>query len=110
VAQSAHLALFLSGCHLGDAAMVRAGLQDVLVEPRRAPLIPGFADVKAAALGHGALGASISGAGPSIFAWFESIAAAVAAAPAMREGFARAGIASESFVSPIGGPAAGVVA
>ncbi len=43
VAQSANLALVLSGCHAGDAALVRAGLSDVLVEPRRAALIPGFA-------------------------------------------------------------------
>jgi hypothetical protein len=44
---------------------------DVLVEPRRAPLIAGFAAVKQAALDAGAMGASISGAGPSVFAWFE---------------------------------------
>jgi homoserine kinase len=110
VAQSAHLALVLSGCHLGDASLVRAGLDDVLIEPRRAALIPGFALVKQAALEQGALGASISGAGPSVFAWFESIATAVVAAPAMRAGFAAAGIASESFVSPINGPAASVQA
>jgi homoserine kinase len=106
VAQSANLALVLSGCHLGDASLIRAGLNDVLVEPRRASLIPGFARVKQAALAHDALGASISGAGPSVFAWFESIDAAMAAAPAMRAGFSSAGIDSESFVSPINGPAA----
>ena len=106
VAQSANLALVLSGCHLGDAALVRAGLRDVLVEPRRAALIPGFLRVKQAALDHKALGASISGAGPSVFAWFDSLVAAELAAPAMRAGFAEAGVASESFVSPIRGPAA----
>ena len=106
VAQSANLALVLSGCHLGDASLVRAGLRDVLVEPRRAPLIPGFARVKQAALDHGALGASISGAGPSVFAWFENIAAAAVAAPSMRAAFQHEGIASESFVSPVNGPAA----
>ena len=62
-----------------------------------------------AALDHGALGASISGAGPSVFAWFESLVAAELAAPAMRAGFADAGIASESFVSPVNGPAAEIV-
>jgi homoserine kinase len=46
-------------------------LDDVLVEPRRAPLIAGFAAVKQAALDAGAMGASISGAGPSVFAWCE---------------------------------------
>jgi homoserine kinase len=109
VAQSAHLALVLCGCHSGDASLVRAGLSDVLVEPRRAALIPGFAQVKQAALDHGALGASISGAGPSIFAWFDSLVAAELAAPAMRAGFADAGIASRAFVSPINGPAADLV-
>ncbi len=110
VAQSANLALVLSGCHNGDASLIRAGLSDVLVEPRRASLIPGFAAVKQAALDHAALGASISGAGPSVFAWFESKQLAEAAAPSMRDAFASAGIDSESFVSPVNGPAASVVA
>ena len=109
IGQSANLALVLHGCHLGDAALVRAGLRDVLIEPRRAPLIPGFARVKQAALHHGAMGASISGAGPSVFAWFESEIAAELAAPAMRTAFAEAGLASESFVSPVNGPAATLV-
>src|SRR3546814_3377389 len=61
VEQSTHLALFLTGLQRGDTALIREGLHDVLVEPRRAPLIPGFTQVKAAALDHGALGASISG-------------------------------------------------
>ena len=110
VAQSANLALVLAGCQRGDASLVRAGLNDVLVEPRRAPLIAGFARVKQSALDHGAMGASISGAGPSVFAWFESRAEAEAAAPAMQAAFAEAGIASESFISPVNGPAARVLA
>jgi len=109
VAQSANLALVLTGCQRGDAALVRAGLNDVLVEPRRAPLIEGFARVKQAALDHRAMGASISGAGPSVFAWFESRAEAEVAAPAMQAAFADAGIASESFISPVNGPAAHVI-
>ena len=100
VAQSANLALVLSGCHLGDASLVRAGLRDVLVDPPRAPPIPGFTRLNQAAPDPHALGASISEAGPSVFAWTEDIAAAAAAAPAMRAGFSEAGIASESFVSP----------
>ena len=109
VAQSANLALFLSGCQRGDASLVREGLRDVLVEPRRASLIAGFLQVKQAALDHAAMGASISGAGPSVFAWFETRKAAEAAAPAMRRAFADAGVESESFVSPINGPAARIV-
>lgn len=109
VAQNANLALTLLGCERGDAALVRAGLADVLVEPRRAPLIPGFAEVKRAALDAGAMGASISGAGPSVFAWFESRGAAEAAVAPMRAGFAAIGVDSEGWISPVNGPRAEVL-
>ena len=109
VAQSANLALFLHGCHTGDADVVRAGLNDVLVEPRRASLIAGFDAVKRAAVDGGALGASISGAGPSVFAWFATREDAIAVAQPMRDAFATVGVDSESFVSPVNGPAASVL-
>ena len=109
VAQSANLAQVLLGCERGDAALVRAGLSDVLVEPRRAPLIEGFAQVKHAALALGALGASISGGGPSVFAWFESKHAATLAGTAMAHAFANAGFASDIHITPIAGPAAQVL-
>lgn len=101
VEQSTHLALFLTGLQRGDAALIAEGLHDILVEPRRAPLIPGFAEVKQAALAHDALGASISGAGPSVFAWFASKAKADAAAPAMRAAFSAAGYDARAYVSPV---------
>ena len=106
VAQSSNLALVLAGCHAGDAGLVRAGLVDVLVEPRRAPLIAGFDAAKAAALAAGAMGASISGAGPSVFAWFEDRDAALAAAPKVQAAFAAAGFDSQSWISPINSPGA----
>jgi homoserine kinase len=109
VAQSTHLALFLTGLQRGDARMIREGLHDVLVEPRRAPLIPGFAAVKQAALDHDALGASISGAGPSVFAWFASKAKAEAAASAMRAAFVDAGYDARAYVSPVAAPRAEVL-
>jgi len=110
VEQSAHLALFLTGLQRGDATLLREGLRDLLVEPRRAPLIPGFAEAKAAALDHDALGASISGAGPSTFAWFASRAQAEAAAPSMQAAFADAGYGSRAYVTPVAGPRADVIA
>ena len=110
VVQSANLALVLSGCERGDADLVRAGLRDVLVEPRRAALIPGFDAVKQAALDAGAMGASISGAGPSVFAWFETRAIAESAVAAMQEGFTAIGVRSEAWVSPVDGPRAEVIA
>ena len=109
VEQSAHLALFLTGLQRGDADLIRDGLHDLLVEPRRAPLIPGFAQVKAAALDHRALGASISGGGPSVFAWFASKADAEAAAPALRAAFVAAGFDSRSYVTPVAGPRADLI-
>lgn len=109
VAQSTHLALVLAGCWRGDASLVREGLKDVLVEPRRAPLIPNFARVKQAALDHHALGASISGAGPSVFGWYDNRADAEAASITMQAAFAEAGLDSDAWVSPINGPAAALI-
>ncbi|MEN1956931.1 homoserine kinase [Luteimonas changyuni] len=110
VEHATHLALFLTGLARADAALIGDGLRDVLVEPRRAPLIPGFAAVKQAALERGALGASISGGGPSCFAWFASRARAEAAAAAMVAGFATAGVAALAHVSPVAGPRAELLA
>lgn len=109
VAHSAHLAQFVLGLQRGDIDLLRAGLHDRLVEPRRAPLIPGFAAVRDAALAAGAIGASISGAGPSVFAWFTGRAGAEAAAPVMRQGFLDAGFDARAFVSPVAGPRAELV-
>ncbi|GAB6196917.1 homoserine kinase [Lysobacter xanthus] len=109
VDQSAHLALFLTGLSRGDRALVRDGLRDVLVEPRRAPLIPGFEAVKQAALDAGALGASISGAGPTVFGWFDSRAEAEAGGASMVDAFRGAELASRAWISPVNGPRAEVV-
>ncbi|HVF35699.1 MAG TPA: homoserine kinase [Candidatus Saccharimonadia bacterium] len=110
VAQSARLAQLLAGCYTNDMALIAQGLVDTLVEPRRAPLVPGFARVRGAALDCGALGASLSGAGPSVFAWCPARAVAVAAGAAMRAAFAEAGLDSDVHVSAVRGPRAELVA
>ncbi len=109
VPQSAGLAQLLVGLFTGDLDSIRGGLDDVLVEPRRAPLIPGFAGVKKAALDARALGSSISGGGPSVFAWFEDAVTGAAAASAMQAAFAKAGLDSDVFISPVDGPKARVL-
>ena len=109
VIQSEGLALVLAGCFTSDVSLLRRGLRDVLVEPRRAALIPGFAKVKQAALENGAIGASISGAGPSVFGWFESAEAAQRASLAMAAAFLEAGLQSDRLVSRVSGPAAQVI-
>lgn len=109
VSYGSHLAQFVLGLERGDAALVRRGLVDVLVEPRRAPLIPGFAAVQSAAMSAGAMGCSISGAGPSVFAWFESESAARSASSAMVAAFEAVDLHSDCWVVPINGMSAEVV-
>ena len=110
VPQSAGLAQMMVGLFTSNLDSIRAGLLDVLVEPRRAHLIPGFARVKASAMDAGALGSSISGGGPSVFAWFRDAEAAAAAAPSMQAAFRAEGLESDVFVSPVEGPKSAVVA
>jgi homoserine kinase len=109
VPQSAGLAQLMVGLFTGNLDSLRAGLRDVLVEPRRAHLVPGFMEVKRAALDEGALGASISGGGPSVFAWFADHGAALRSAPSMQRAFGRAGFDSDLFISPVDGPKARLV-
>ncbi len=109
VAQTHHLAALLLGLERDDEALIRRGLNDALIEPRRAALISGFLAVKQAALDAGALGSSISGAGPSMFGWFRGRAAAQAGGAAMQRAFAEAGLAASVLVSPVAGPAAGLL-
>jgi homoserine kinase len=98
--QTANLAGFVSGCYTDDLDMLRESLQDVVIEPQRAALIPGFNEVRAAALAAGALGCSISGAGPTMFAWsVEPHAAAVRTA--MVAQFLRHGLESDPWVTAI---------
>jgi homoserine kinase len=76
--QTANLAGFISGCYTNDLDLLRESFEDVVIEPQRAALIPGFSNVRRAAMSAGALGCSISGAGPTVFAWcVESHALAV---------------------------------
>ncbi len=109
VPQSAGLAQMMVGLFTGNPDSLRAGLRDVLVEPRRAHLIPGFKGVKDAAMDEGALGASISGGGPSVFAWFSDRGAAERSAPSMQRAFGRAGFDSDVYISPVDGPKAAVI-
>jgi homoserine kinase len=109
VAQHTHLADLICGCYEGDLARLARGLVDVMVEPRRARLIPGLARVKHAADAAGALGSAISGAGPSVVAWFDGADATGNAAREMQAAFERAGLTSQAWVSPVDAPGARLV-
>jgi homoserine kinase len=103
VHQADYLASFLIALYQNDLNLLRASLHDVLVEPKRAPLIPGFGAVKAAALALGAIGSSISGAGPSVFAWFENPTDAERAGVAMKAAFQAHDLAANYYVAPVAG-------
>ena len=70
----ANTAAIVAALYKNDIKLLGRAIDDRIVEPARAPLIPGFYDVKKAALGAGAFGCSISGAGPSIFSVTDNLA------------------------------------
>ncbi|MBI4577634.1 MAG: homoserine kinase [Planctomycetes bacterium] len=92
-----------------DPRLLRGALEDRVAEPARAPLVPGFYQVKEAALSSGALGASLSGAGPTVFALCMGVSAARRAAGAMRAAFALAGVESDERAAPLAASGARVL-
>ncbi|HEX9037643.1 MAG TPA: homoserine kinase [Ktedonobacterales bacterium] len=101
VAQWGAAAGLVVGLFLDDEALIARSLHDEIVEPARAALIPGYAEVRQAALDAGALGCGISGAAPSMFALTTSRGAAEAAGRGMISAFSRAGLTATLYVSPI---------
>lgn len=101
VRQTAHLGAFIAGCYRDDVELIGRALRDVIVEPHRAALVPGFADVQAAAMDAGALGCSLSGAGPTLFAWCNGSADAESVREAMTTAFAHHDVTTETWISSI---------
>jgi len=87
--QWANVAGLVSALASGDAALLARSIDDAVVEPARAPLIPCFYGVKEAALAAGALGCSIAGSGPSMFAAVRTDGPVRRVAAAMRDTFRR---------------------
>jgi homoserine kinase len=110
VRQWANLGALVHGLHVSDFALIARSLEDSIAEPRRAPLVPGLAAIKRAAVDAGALGCSLSGSGPSIFALCRDRAAAERVAPAMTAAVQKAiGGESQTYVSSISSRGAHVV-
>ena len=101
VRQAANLGAFVIGMHNGDLDLIGRSMQDLLVEHQRAPLVPQFREVKAAAMTHGALACSISGAGPAIFALCKERLEAEGVANAMADVYAQQKRPARSFVAGI---------
>ena len=109
VRQSGWLAGFIAGCLRDDLAQVTRCLRDEIVWPQRARLVPGAEQALAAAHGAGALGGSLSGSGPSVFAWTPE-ERAEAVAEAMKASFSRGNVSSETWISSLDAPGAHIVA
>jgi homoserine kinase len=99
--QAANVAAMVAGACLGDLALLGRAIDDRIAEPVRARLLPGFDAARRAALSTGALGCSISGAGPTAFALTEGPLAAERVAAAMVAAYAEAGLAARSIITTV---------
>jgi homoserine kinase len=93
--QAAQIAAIAVGAALRDLGLIGRAIDDRIAEPVRAPLLPGFAEAKRAALAAGALGCSISGSGPTAFALADGPGAARAIGRAMARAYRAAGFAAD---------------
>lgn len=101
LAQASAVAAMVAAFCLGDLSRLRGAVEDRIAEPARASLLPGFGDVKRAALDAGALGCSISGGGPSTFALTDSSQTAGAVLDAMLSAYSGHGITATGRVERV---------
>src|SRR6476469_8666450 len=102
VKQWANLGAFVHALHTNDFDLLSRSLEDTIAEPRRAPLVPGLALIKRAAAEAGALGCSLSGSGPSLFALCDNRATADQVAEAMSRAVrTHIGGAPQAYISEV---------
>jgi len=101
IVQWGNVAGLVAGLMSDNYELIGRSMRDVIVEPRRAMLIPGFEKAKQAALDAGALGGGISGSGPSVFTLSKDEHTAKEAGKAMLKVFKQLNIAGEIYVSGI---------
>ena len=99
--QSGNVAGLVSGLFLEDYGLISRSLRDVIAEPDRAALLPGFYEVKEAVKSAGALGMGISGSGPTLFVLSEGKEKAPAIAKAASEVFTKIGLGLDIYFSSI---------
>jgi homoserine kinase len=101
IKQWGNVAGLVAGLITSDYGLIGRSMEDVVAEPYRSMLIPGYYDVKNSALDAGALGGGISGSGPSVFALSKDEKTAKKAGKNMSEVFSKLGIGNEVYVSRI---------
>lgn len=108
--QWGNLGALVAALYTSDLPLLSRALVDHIAEPRRLSLVPGLAAVQAAAAAAGALGCSLSGSGPSMFALAPTVEIARAAGDAMQRAFrAESSIGTNLWVCPVGGQGARVI-
>lgn len=101
IRQWGNIAGLVAGLVKGDYDLIGRSLEDVIIEPVRSILIPGFDDLKKACKEVGALGGGISGSGPSIFMLSKEKATAEAVENEMKKLYERLGLAHHTYVTSI---------
>jgi homoserine kinase len=101
IIQWSNVGSLIHGLHSNNYELISRSLKDVIVEPFRSQLIPGFGTIKKAALEHGALGTGISGSGPSVFSLCKSQTTAIKVEKAIRKAYSKYTIPFEIYVSKI---------
>ncbi|WP_165734277.1 homoserine kinase [Polaribacter sp. 20A6] len=101
VTQWANVGGLISGLYSDNYELISNSLVDIIVEPHRKKLIPHFDDVKNAAIKAGALGAGISGSGPTIFALCKGDEIANEVYKSIEESYKNTGIDFEMFISKV---------
>jgi homoserine kinase len=109
IRQSANTAAFMVGIIREDFELIGRSINDLLAEPRRIQLIPGFEAVKKVALKSGAIGCGISGSGPSVFALCRGESLANELAGKIQNAFSVAGLESDAMISSLNSPGAYIV-
>lgn len=101
IKQWGNIAGLVSGLMKNDYELISRSLEDVIIEPIRSILIPGFDEVKKKSKEAGALGGGISGSGPSIFMLSNNFDTANNVEGAIQEIYNRMGIAFHTYVTTI---------
>ena len=101
IKQTANSAAFMVGLVRGDFDLIGRSMSDLLAEPKRTQLIPGFEAAKSSAMQAGAIGCGISGSGPSVFALCIGKSRAESIGQAMGKAFSEAGLGSDMLISSL---------
>lgn len=110
ITQWANTAALVAGMMMNDYALIGRSLVDVVAEPLRADLIPGFNQIKKEAIQHGALGGGISGSGPTLFMLCEGKYTSDAVGLAIQKIFSSLSLPSDVYVSKVNTTGARIIA